>query len=297
MSASRQHFADAAGLLDATLERWDALGWPAPDLLLVSGSGLAVDLGEPAYGPIGLDDLMPFPCVGIVGHPMEVTMLEPVPGRRVLYHRGRVHGYQGHPPAEVVAHVRLAAHLGAKTLVMSNAAGGLNPVFQPGDLVAVSDHLNLTGWNPLHGGVPESWGPQFPDMVHAYDPGLRRLLHTQAEALGVPLQEGVYAGLTGPSYETPAEVRMLQALGADLAGMSTVQEVIAARHLGMRCLVVSLVTNPAAGVTGEPLDHDEVLEAGQAAAAQVRSLLTAFLKNQTAYSETAGGAQGGRGAP
>lgn len=288
MSASREPsevYTDAATLLDATLERWNRLDWPAPDLLLVSGSGLAVDLGAPAHGPIALDDLMPFPCKGIVGHPMEVAMLEPVAGRRVLYCRGRVHGYQGHPPAEVVAHVRLAAHLGARTLVMSNAAGGLNPEFQPGDLVAVSDHLNLSGWNPLHGGVPAAWGPQFPDMVNAYDPALRRLLQTQAAERGIALQEGVYAGLSGPSYETPAEVRMLQTLGADLAGMSSVQEVIAARHLRMRCLVVSLVTNPAAGVTGEPLDHDEVLEAGQAAAAHVRSLLTSFLRDEAVYGD------------
>lgn len=285
MSASRKEFTDAAELLDTTEDNWKTLGWPAPDLLLVSGSGLAVDLGAPTHGPVPLDALMPFPCEGIVGHPMEVALLEPVPGRRVLYHRGRVHGYQGHPPAEVVAHVRLAAHLGARTLAMSNAAGGLNPTHQPGDLVAVSDHINLSGWNPLHGGVPESWGPQFPDMVHAYDPELRRLLGSKARELEIPLQQGVYAGLSGPSYETPAEVKMLQTLGADLAGMSTVQEVIAARHLGMRCLVLSLVTNPAAGVTGEPLDHDEVLEAGQAAAGQVRKLLTAFLRDETVYED------------
>lgn len=275
--------ADAAALLDATLERWRSLDWPAPDLLLVSGSGLAVDLGEPLRGPIPLGELLPFPTAGVVGHPMEVALLEPVPGRRVLYHRGRVHGYQGHPPAEVVAHVRLAATLGARTLVMTNAAGGLDPEHRPGDLVAVSDHLNLTGWNPLHGGVPAEWGPQFPDMVNAYDPELRRRLQRKAEELGIALREGVYAGLPGPSYETPAEVRMLRTLGADLAGMSTVLEVIAARHLGMRCLVASLVTNPAAGVTGEPLDHDEVLEAGKAAAGRVRRLLGALLRDEAAY--------------
>jgi purine-nucleoside phosphorylase len=283
MSASRRNLTDAAELLDATLDRWEGLGWPAPDLLLVSGSGLAVDLGEPLRGPVPLGELLPFPTEGIEGHPMEVALLEPIPGRRALYHRGRVHGYQGHPPAEVVAHVRLAGHLGARTLVMTNAAGGLDPDHRPGDLVAVSDHLNLTGWNPLHGGVPAEWGPRFPDMVGAYDPELRRLLHAKAEELGIALREGVYAGLAGPSYETPAEVRMLQTLGANLAGMSTVQEVIAARHLGMRCGVVSLVTNPAAGVTGEPLDHDEVLEAGREAAGRVRSLLTALLRDPAAY--------------
>lgn len=287
MGASRKPFTDASKLLDATLERWRDLGWPAPDLLLVSGSGLAVGLGEPLRGPIPLSELLPFPTEGVVGHPMEVALLEPVPGHRVLYHRGRVHGYQGYPPAEVVAHVRLAARLGARTLVMTNAAGGLDPDHRPGDLVAVSDHLNLTGWNPLHGGVPADWGPQFPDMVNAYDPELRRLLHGKAEGLGIALREGVYAGLSGPSYETPAEVRMLRTLGADLAGMSTVLEVIAARHLGMRCLVVSLVTNPAAGVTGEPLDHDEVLEAGRAAAGRVRRLLGALLRDEAAYGETA----------
>jgi len=279
---------DPAALLDATLERWHALGWPAPEVWLVSGSGLAVDLGPPCHGPVPLSELLPFALEGVVGHPMEVELLEPVPGRRVLYQRGRVHGYQGHPPAEVVAHVRLAAELGTRTLVMTNAAGGLDPDYQPGDLVAVSDHLNLTGWNPLHGGVPAEWGPQFPDLVGAYSPDLRRRLRDKAQKLGISLFEGVYAGLAGPSYETPAEVRMLRALGADLAGMSTVLEVIAARHRGLRSLVVSLVSNLAAGVTGEPLDHDEVLAAGRAAAERVRELLGALLRDEALYGAGSG---------
>lgn len=274
---------DLTSSLDTTLERWTQRGWPRPDVLLVSGSGLAVDLGEPTHGPLPLAELLPFPVEGVVGHPMEVTMLEPAPGRRVLYQRGRVHSYQGHSAAETVFHVRLAHFLGAHTLVMSNASGGLRPEHRPGDLVAVTDHLNLTGLNPLRGRLPEAWGPQFPDMVGAYDPELRRLLTGHARRLGIRLLEGVYAGLAGPSYETPAEVRMLQALGADLAGMSTVLEVIAARHLGMRSLVLSLVTNQAAGVTGEPLDHEEVLEAGQAAAVRVRGLLGALLSDEAVY--------------
>lgn len=287
MTTSRRPLEDAAALLDLTLERYRRLDWPEPDLLLVSGSGLAVDLGPPVAGPVPLADLLPFPVAGIVGHPMEVSLLEPLPGRRVLYHRGRVHAYQGHSAAETVAHVRLAAHLGARTLVMSNAAGGLDPEHRAGDLVLLSDHLNLSGMNPLRGGVPEEWGPMFPNMVDAYDPALRELFQGHAESLaggdGGRLAEAVYAGLPGPSYETPAEVRMLQTLGADLAGMSTVQEVIAARHLGMRCLVVSLVSNLGAGVTGEPLDHDEVLEAGREAAGRIQGLMGAFLTDPAVY--------------
>lgn len=274
---------ESAALLEATRERWQALGWPSPDLLLVSGSGLAVDLGEAVAGPVPLADLLPFPVEGIVGHPMELALLEPLPGRRVLYQRGRVHSYQGHSAAQTVAHVRLAAHLGAGALVMTNAAGGLDPDHEPGDLVMLEDHLNLTGLNPLRGPVPETWGPRFPSMVEAYDPELRRLLAEHAGRLGVPLKRGVYAGLAGPSYETPAEVRMLRTLGADLAGMSTVLEVIAARHMGLRCAVVSLVSNLAAGVTGEPLDHEEVLEAGREAAQDVQALLGAFLRDEAVY--------------
>jgi purine-nucleoside phosphorylase len=160
---------------------------------------------------------------------------------------------------------------------MTNAAGGVRPEWPAGTLAAVTDQLNLTGRNPLFGEPPAEWGPRFPDMLDAYDPALRALALEHATRLGIDLRAGVYAGLPGPSYETPAEVRMLRALGADLVGMSTVLEVIAARHLGLRCLVLSLVANPGAGVTPAPLTHEEVLDAGRAAAQRVRALLGAIL--------------------
>jgi len=263
--------------LTAAVTRWRTLGRPAPDIALVAGSGLSVDLGAPIAGPEPLADWLPFPVRPVPGHRHEVELLELPTGRRILYFRGRIHGYQGYTPAEVVFPIRFAALLGAKTLVMTNAAGGVRPEWPAGTLAAVSDQLNLTGANPLSGDPPAAWGARFPDMLDAFDPGFRALAGQRARELGFDLAEGVYAGLNGPSYETPAEVRMLRSLGADLVGMSTVHEIIAARHLGMKCLALSLVANPGAGVTDAPLHHEEVLEAGRAAAARVRSLLAALL--------------------
>jgi purine-nucleoside phosphorylase len=271
--------------LERAVSRWRELGRPAPDVALVAGSGLSVDLGAPLAGPEALAGWLPFPVHSVAGHRHEIELLEldgpshPDRKRRVLYFRGRIHGYQGYSPADVVFPIRLAALLGAKVLVMTNAAGGVRPDWPAGTLAAVSDQLNLTGGSPLSGEPPAAWGVRFPDMIDAYDPGLRRLAQSLSRGLGFELPEGVYAGLSGPSYETPAEVRMLRTLGADLVGMSTVHEVIAARHLGMRCLVLSLVANPGAGVTDAPLNHEEVLEAGQAAAARVRALLGALLED------------------
>lgn len=263
----------------AAVERWRQRGRPAPDVLVVAGSGLSVSLGRPIVPAEPLSEWLPFPVRTVAGHQHEIEMVEPLPGRCVLYQRGRIHGYQGYEPAEVAFPVRFAALLGARLLVMTNAAGGVRPEWPAGTLVAVSDQLNLTGRTPLHGEPPESWGPRFPDMVDAYEPSLRALAREHAGRLGFDLPEGVYAGLPGPAYETPAEVRMLRTLGADLVGMSTVHEVIAARHLGMKCLVVSLVANPGAGVTGESLSHEEVLEAGRAAAGRIRALLAALLSD------------------
>ena len=263
--------------IEAAVARWRALGRPSPAVALVAGSGLAVELGARLAGPEPLADWMPFEVHGVPGHHHELELLEPVPGLPVLHFLGRLHAYQGYDPAEVVLPVRLAARLGARVLVMTNAAGGVRPEWPAGTLAAVTDQLNLTGRSPLTGAPPAHWGPRFPDLADAYDPALRALAREHAVRLGFELAEGVYAGLPGPAYETPAEVRMLRALGADLVGMSTVHEVVAARHLGMRCLVVSLVANPAAGVSPAPLTHEEVLEAGRAAAGRVRALLSALL--------------------
>ncbi len=262
----------------SAVERFDLLGWPRPEVVLVSGSGLAVDVGEKSHGPVQLEFLLPFPSQAIEGHPHQVEMFHPLPNRPVLYYKGRLHSYQGYSANDTVFPVRLAALLGAKVLVMTNATGGLQPHHQAGDLVLLRDHLNLTGMNPLRGHLPPEWGPRFPDMTFAYDPRLRELALRKAGELGIPLTEGVYAGLPGPSYETPAEVRMLQTLGGDVAGMSTVLEVIAARHMGLRCLGVSMVSNVAAGLSDAPINHEEVLTAGQAAAAKLRALLGAVLR-------------------
>jgi len=263
--------------LKEAVDRWDALGWARPLVAVVSGSGLAVDLGERIHGPISLEYLLPFPCHPVEGHPHEAEVLQPLSGRPVLYYRGRLHSYQGYSAYETVFPIRLAALLGAKVLIMTNATGGLRPEQKPGDLCLIRDHINLTGLNPLRGQLPAEWGPRFPDMGAAYDPGLRSLAKELAGELAIPLTEGVYAGLAGPSYETPAEVRMLQSLGCDITGMSTVLEILAAHPMGLRCLALSMISNPACGLTDAPVVHADVLAAGQAAAASVQRLLGALL--------------------
>jgi purine-nucleoside phosphorylase len=265
--------------LKEAVDRWDALGWARPQVAVVSGSGLAVDLGERIHGPISLEYLLPFSCHPVEGHPHEAEVLLPLPDRPVLYYRGRLHSYQGYSAYETVFPIRLAALLGVKVLILSNATGGLRPDQQPGDLMLIRDHINLMGLHPLRGQLPPDWGPRFPDMSHAYDPKLRSLTREIANGLGIPLSEGVYAGLSGPSYETPAEVRMLQTLGGDVAGMSTVLEVIAAHPMGVRCLGLSMISNPAAGLSDAPVVHADVLAAAEKAAAGLQKLLGALLRH------------------
>lgn len=263
--------------LAALIRDWDERRLPRPQIAVVAGSGLGVDLGRPTHGPFPMADLFPFPVSAVAGHALTWELLEPRPGRTALYYRGRLHAYQGFSPGQVVFAVRLAILLGARVVIVSNAAGGIDPGCPPGSLVLLRDHINLTGLNPLLGDLPETWGPRFPDMVGVYPQALRDLARRCARAAGVELGEGVYCGLLGPSYETPAEVEMVERLGANLVGMSTVLEVIAARHLGARCLGLSLVTNLAAGVSEGPLDHREVIAAGRAAAGDVERLLRGVL--------------------
>jgi len=265
--------------LKTAVESWDALGWPRPRAALISGSGLGVELGEPERGPIDLSYFLPFAAHPLPGHPHQVELLRPRPDRGVAYFRGRLHPYQGYDAHQTVFPVRLAAQLGARVLILTNASGALRPELPAGALALVRDHLNLTGLNPLRGQLPPEWGPRFPDLTGAYDERLAGLARRLAGEQGLALGDAIYAGLLGPSYETPAEVRMLRALGAHLAGMSTVLEVIAARQMGLPVLCLSLIANPAAGLAAAPLAHEEVLAAAEAGAARLRHLLQAILED------------------
>ncbi|HYG63721.1 MAG TPA: purine-nucleoside phosphorylase [Thermoanaerobaculia bacterium] len=265
--------------LKAAVDRWDDLGWPRPKVAMVTGSGLGIDMEDRIHGPVSLEYFLPFGLHPVEGHAHELDVLLPRPDLPVLYQRGRLHSYQGYSAHDTVFPVRFAALLGAKVLILTNATGGLQPGQKPGDLVLIRDHINLTGLNPLRGQLPSAWGPRFPDMSAAYDLELRALTLAAAAELGITLTEGIYAGVAGPSYETPAEVRMLRQLGGDVTGMSTVLEVIAARHMGMRCLCVSMVSNPAAGMSEAAVDHADVLAAAQAAAIDLRRLLRAVLES------------------
>ena len=230
-----------------------------PAALLVLGSGLggfADRLEQPVRIPWA--EIPGFPPPTVPGHD-GVLVLGRVGGREVLAQAGRFHMYEGHPAQVVALPVRVAAALGAGTLLVTNAAGGVRRTFAPGALMLIADHLNLTGRNPLIGLVLPG-EERFPDMSAAYDPGLRAVARAVARAHGIALEEGVYEGLLGPTYETPAEVRMLERLGADAVGMSTVMEVIAARARGLRCLGISTITNLAAGISASPLSHAEVME-------------------------------------
>jgi purine-nucleoside phosphorylase len=192
--------------------------------------------------------------------------------------QGRVHLYEGHPIDRVVQGVRTMARLGVRCVLLTNAAGGLEPSWSPGDLMVVADHLNLTGMSPLVGADDDALGPRFPDMTAAYDPELRGWMHAAASDGGLALREGVYAGLLGPQYETPAEVRMLRGFGAHAVGMSTVHEVIALRHMRIRVAALSCITNLAAGISSRPLDHAEVQATARTRHDDLVRLLLAWIR-------------------
>ena len=247
---------------------------PAVAIVLGSGlGGLADRITDPVRIPYA--GIPGFPVPTVEGHTGELVVGQ-LGGRTVLAQSGRFHLYEGHAPPAAALPVRVFGGLGVRTLVLTNAAGGVRPSFGAGTLMLIADHLNLTGRNPLVGPVVEG-EERFPDMTAAYDPGLRRLARRAAAELGIPLEEGVYAGLLGPAYETPAEVRMLERLGADAVGMSTVLEVIAARAQGLRCLGFSLVTNPGAGISPTPLSHREVMATAAKAGAALATLIEAVV--------------------
>ena len=248
------------------------LGAREPQLAIVLGSGLGA-LAERVEDAVrvGYDQIPGFHVPKVEGHKGELVA-GTLAGVPVLLQSGRFHMYEGHTAAEAALPVRVFATLGARSLIVTNAAGGVNREFTPGTLMLIRDHLNLTGRNPLEGTVLQG-EVRFPDMTVAYDAGLRALARRVAAEQGIAIAEGVYAGLLGPNYETPAEITMLATLGADAVGMSTVIEVIAARARGMRCLGISLVTNPAAGISPVPLDHAEVMAAAQEAGGRLGALV------------------------
>ncbi len=252
-------------------------GRESHELAVVLGSGLgdyAATLPDAVAIPYG--ELPGFPAPQVAGHGGTLYSAQ-LGDAAVLAFSGRVHAYEGWDMDDVVFGVRTAVLAGAGIVVLTNAAGGVAAGLAPGDLVLIRDHLNLSGRNPLTGPNDDRLGPRFPDMSAAYDPELRAVARQVGNEVGVPLQEGVYAWFLGPTYETPAEVEMANRLGADLVGMSTVPETIAARHMDARVLGISLVTNLAAGISPTPLSHDEVKETAAAARGRFTSLFDALL--------------------
>jgi purine-nucleoside phosphorylase len=248
-----------------------------PKIGLVLGSGLGGfgdGLGDRVAVPYA--SIPGFPPPGVAGHGGEL-LFGTVRGVQVACLSGRVHLYEGHPPETVVLGVRLLAALGCVAVLLTNAAGGIRDGLRPGGLLLIRDHVNLTGTNPLVG-PNEPPFPRFPDMSAAYDVPFRELAHATARAEGLLLDEGVYAGVLGPSYETPAEISMLKTIGADAVGMSTVLEVIALRHRGVRVGALSLITNLAAGLSSSALDHAEVQAAGIAAKDRLERLLSGWIE-------------------
>lgn len=245
-----------------------------PGTAVVLGSGLG-DFAASLDGATSIDyeDIPNWPVPNVIGHEGRLVIGE-VGGRPIAALSGRAHFYEGHDLRTVTFATRVLGVLGVKTLILTNAAGGINTGFVPGDLMVIDDHVNLLGSSPLAGPNDDRFGVRFPDLTNVYSPRLRRLADETAAAQGLTLRHGVYVAWHGPSYETPAEVRYLRTIGADAVGMSTVPEAIVARHMGIEVLGLSCITNFAAGVLPQPLDHDEVLETAK----RVRETFIALLK-------------------
>lgn len=247
-----------------------------PPLALVLGSGLGpITDALKSVTTIPYREIPHFPVSTVIGHAGQM-LCGHFAGVPVLVLSGRVHFYEGYSLPQVVFPVRVMAGLGMRRLLLTNAAGGIDPAYQQGALVLIRDHINLLG-NPLVGPDCAEFGQRFPDMTCAYDRTLRKTAQAAAEEVGLPLREGVYIAVTGPSYETPAEIRAFRGMGADLVGMSTVPEVIAARHCGMQVLAISMVTNLAAGILEQEITAEEVIATGRRMAGDLTRLLTALL--------------------
>ncbi len=254
----------------------------SPKLALVLGSGLgafADELTKPVRIPYS--KIPGFPQSTAIGHAGRMVIGE-LAGVPLAVMQGRVHYYEGHAPQDVILPMRVFARMGVRAVVLTNAAGGINPELGQGSLAVLRDHINLMGFNPLLGPNDERFGERFFDMTYAYDPRFQQMALEEATALKIKAINGVYLAVSGPSYETPAEIRAFKAMGADLVGMSTVPEVIAARHLGIRVLAISCVTNMAAGISGQAINHQEVLETGERVRGQFAALLRALIPRMAA---------------
>ena len=251
---------------------------PIADTAVVLGSGLG-ELADMLENPLSIPfaNIPHFPSATVSGHSGALYggYLHSLP---LIIMGGRVHYYEGYSLLEVVFPIRLLAELGVQKLILTNAAGGINTSFNPGSLMLIRDHINLMGNNPLIGPNLDAWGPRFPDMCRAYHAGLAEAALQEAKRLNIVLHEGVYVAFSGPSFETPAEINMARLLGADAVGMSTVPEVIAARHLNLKVLAISCISNAAAGIMGTELNHQEVLDASKRASAQFTALLEGIIR-------------------
>lgn len=259
---------------------------PQVGLILGSGLGGYADRLDDATA-IDYGDIPHFPRSHVVGHKGKLV-LGTRKGARCVAMQGRVHLYEGHTAATVSFPARVLVALGAKVIIVTNAAGGLNPSWMPGTLMLIRDHIDMLRDHALRGPNDERLGPRFPDMTTAYAPELRALVKQVAADASIKLEEGVYVAMPGPTYETPAEVKMLQIVGADATGMSTVPEVVVARHMGARVIGISCITNQAAGITGHALSHDEVTETATMVRATFESLLDGVLATLVEKGELAG---------
>lgn len=257
---------EAADFIASKLDASDAIG-------LVLGSGLG-ELGNEIEDPIIVDyaDIPNFPKTTVPGHKGRLICGK-LNGAKVLCMQGRFHFYEGHDMKTVAMPTRVMKLLGVKALILTNAAGGCNKTFKPGTLMFIDDFINYMGDNPLYGPNADEFGPRFPDMTKAIDPEYNALGKKVAEELGIEVRSGVYMGFRGPNFETPAEIRFAQSIGADAVGMSTVPEILAARHCGLRVIGISCITNMAAGMTGAELTHEEVQETADMVKEQFKTLI------------------------
>lgn len=267
-----------AGLRQSAAYVREKIGNRSVDLGIVLGSGLG-GLGDRIEDAVRIPyrDIPGFPVSTVPGH-KGMLVCGTLEGRRVLCMQGRFHFYEGYEMDRVVYPIQTMKVLGVDQLLLTNAAGCVNTAWKPGDLMLITDHIKLIPQSPLRGPNPDELGPRFFDMTHAYDPKLQAYARATAKALGVTLREGVYMLFTGPNFETPAEVRAARILGADAAGMSTVPEAIAAAHMGMHTMGISCMTNMAAGILDQPLNHKEVLEVGNRVSATFEALVRALVR-------------------